>query len=189
MLGRLPDVFKSLNAHEVRYVVIGGVAAIVHGVPRTTFDVDLLIEASEGNAGRLLAALRPRDHGLQGCPPDRCPDPDARSRLLRGVAGPGRADGGRGAVLDRLARSPHRGQARRRVAAGSRGRRGASSVRTLVNGPVASLIATAVMPCRNASAITTRRRRGGRDRGKGGSTRGNSRGFPGRAGSPDTVPR
>ena len=58
MLGRLPDVFKSLNAHEVRYVVIGGVAAIVHGVPRTTFDVDLLIEASEGNAGRLLSALQ-----------------------------------------------------------------------------------------------------------------------------------
>jgi hypothetical protein len=46
-----------LHARDVRYVVIGGVAAIVHGVPRTTFDVDLLIEASEENASRLLAAL------------------------------------------------------------------------------------------------------------------------------------
>jgi len=46
-----------LNDHDVRYVVIGGIAAIVHGVPRATFDVDLLIEASENNAERLLAAL------------------------------------------------------------------------------------------------------------------------------------
>jgi predicted nucleotidyltransferase len=51
-----------LNDHDVRYVVIGGVAAIVHGVPRTTFDVDLLIEASEENATSLLAALE--DAGL-----------------------------------------------------------------------------------------------------------------------------
>lgn len=58
MLDRLPAVFRSLSAHEVRYLVIGGVAAVVHGVPRTTFDVDLLIEASPENATRLLAALR-----------------------------------------------------------------------------------------------------------------------------------
>ena len=37
--------------------MIGGIAAIVHGVPRTTFDVDLLIEASGPNAARLLKAL------------------------------------------------------------------------------------------------------------------------------------
>ncbi len=57
MLARLPDVFRCLHVHDVRYVVIGGIAAIVHGVPRTTFDVDLLIEASEPNATRLLKAL------------------------------------------------------------------------------------------------------------------------------------
>ena len=57
MLARLPDVFRCLHVHDVRYVVIGGIAAIVHGVPRTTFDVDLLIEASEPNAARLLKAL------------------------------------------------------------------------------------------------------------------------------------
>lgn len=58
MLARLPDVFRCLSARDVRYVVIGGVAAIVHGVPRTTFDVDLLIDATEENAARLLAAMQ-----------------------------------------------------------------------------------------------------------------------------------
>ena len=46
MLDRLGDVFKSLRDHEVRYVVIGGIAAVLHGVPRATMDLDLLIEAS-----------------------------------------------------------------------------------------------------------------------------------------------
>jgi hypothetical protein len=37
--------------------VIGGVAAVLHGVPRATFDIDLLIDATPDNARRLLAAL------------------------------------------------------------------------------------------------------------------------------------
>jgi len=57
MLNRLIDVFASLQNHEVRYVVIGGIAAVLHGVPRATFDLDVLIEASEENVYRLLKAL------------------------------------------------------------------------------------------------------------------------------------
>ena len=41
MLNRLQDVFKSFQKHEVRYLVIGGVAFVLHGVPRATFDVDI----------------------------------------------------------------------------------------------------------------------------------------------------
>jgi hypothetical protein len=57
MLNRLLDVFKSFQQHEVKYVIIGGIASVLHGVPRATFDLDILIEASTGNAERLLAAL------------------------------------------------------------------------------------------------------------------------------------
>jgi hypothetical protein len=57
MLNRLQDVFKSFQRHDVRYVVIGGVAAVLHGVPRATFDLDILIEASTESAERLPAAL------------------------------------------------------------------------------------------------------------------------------------
>jgi hypothetical protein len=38
-------------------VVIGGIAAVLHGVPRATFDLDILIEATPENAQQLLAAL------------------------------------------------------------------------------------------------------------------------------------
>ena len=57
MLNRLQDVFRSFQRHEVKYVVIGGIAAILHGVPRATFDLDILIEATPDNAQRLLDAL------------------------------------------------------------------------------------------------------------------------------------
>ena len=63
MLHRLRDVFRSFQSHDVRYVVIGGIAAVLHGVPRATFDLDLLVEATLDNARRLLAALRSAGFG------------------------------------------------------------------------------------------------------------------------------
>ena len=57
MLSRLQEVFASFESRNVHYVVIGGVAAILHGVPRATFDLDILIEASSENVRRLLKAL------------------------------------------------------------------------------------------------------------------------------------
>lgn len=57
MLNQFRAVFASFQEHEVEYVVIGGVAAILHGVPRATFDLDVLIEATPENARRVLDAL------------------------------------------------------------------------------------------------------------------------------------
>ncbi len=57
MLNLLKDVFSSFQKHNVRYLVIGGIAAVLHGVPRATFDLDILIEATEQNAQKLLDAL------------------------------------------------------------------------------------------------------------------------------------
>lgn len=54
MIERLRPVFRSLNSHAVKYVAIGEIAAIAHGVPRNTFDLDILIEATPANARRLL---------------------------------------------------------------------------------------------------------------------------------------
>ncbi len=57
MLNRLLGVFRSFQQHEVKYVVIGGIASVLYGVPRATFDMDILIEATPENAERLLHAL------------------------------------------------------------------------------------------------------------------------------------
>lgn len=57
MLNRLQGVFASFQRYDVRNVVIGGIAAVLHGVPRATFDLDILIEATPDSAQRLLDAL------------------------------------------------------------------------------------------------------------------------------------
>jgi hypothetical protein len=57
MLNLLKDVFASLQKHKVHYVVIGGIAAVLHGVPRATFDLDILIEANPENAKKMLEAF------------------------------------------------------------------------------------------------------------------------------------
>ena len=57
MINRLTGVFASFQEHDVKYLVIGGIAAVLHGVPRATFDLDILIEASIENAQHLLDAL------------------------------------------------------------------------------------------------------------------------------------
>jgi hypothetical protein len=49
---------RSLNAHHVRYVLIGGFAVIAHGGARTTKDVDLLIDPEPENIARVREALQ-----------------------------------------------------------------------------------------------------------------------------------
>lgn len=57
MFDQLKGVFASLQRHDVRYVVIGGIASVLYGVPRVTFDLDILIDAETRNAARLIDAL------------------------------------------------------------------------------------------------------------------------------------
>lgn len=52
------EIFGCLERHGVRYVVIGGLAGILHGSPLLTFDADICPERTDANLGRLAAALR-----------------------------------------------------------------------------------------------------------------------------------
>jgi hypothetical protein len=51
------QILRVLEEREVRYVVIGGFAGIIHGSPQGTSDVDITPEESRGNLARLSAAL------------------------------------------------------------------------------------------------------------------------------------
>lgn len=51
-------MLRVLLEHEVRFVVIGGYAAIVHGSPFPTEDLDITPDSAPGNLGRLSDALR-----------------------------------------------------------------------------------------------------------------------------------
>ncbi len=50
-------LFDALNRDRVRYVVVGGVALVLHGYPRLTVDVDLVVDLAPGEAGRAISVL------------------------------------------------------------------------------------------------------------------------------------
>jgi hypothetical protein len=50
-------ILRILEAHDVRYVLIGGLAASLHGSPHVTTDVDISPSADRDNLVRLAAAL------------------------------------------------------------------------------------------------------------------------------------
>ena len=47
-----------LNAHRVRYLVVGGYAVGFHARPRATKDIDILVDRTPANAKRVRAAIR-----------------------------------------------------------------------------------------------------------------------------------
>lgn len=56
------DFIESLNAHDVKYILVGGYSVILHGYPRTTGDMDLWVERSEENYLRIKLAFE--DFGM-----------------------------------------------------------------------------------------------------------------------------
>lgn len=51
------QVVRLLGRHKVRYVLIGGLAAVTHGAPLITQDVDLCYDRATANLQRLADAL------------------------------------------------------------------------------------------------------------------------------------
>lgn len=51
------DVYRSLNSHKVQYLVIGGLAVNLYGLPRSTKDMDLFIKHQLENCDNLLKAF------------------------------------------------------------------------------------------------------------------------------------
>jgi hypothetical protein len=68
------EILRILLEHEVDFIVVGGVCAVLHGAPVATFDLDLVHSRSKDNLGRLISALEEldayyREHGDQRLKP------------------------------------------------------------------------------------------------------------------------
>lgn len=50
-------IFQILNAGGVRYVVVGGLATVLHGYARLTADVDLAVDLAPEEATKMIQAL------------------------------------------------------------------------------------------------------------------------------------
>lgn len=64
------ELLALFNAHSVKYVVAGAYALAFHGAPRTTGDIDILVQPSGANADRILSALKEFGFGSLGLKPE-----------------------------------------------------------------------------------------------------------------------
>ncbi|MBI4060599.1 MAG: nucleotidyl transferase AbiEii/AbiGii toxin family protein [Elusimicrobia bacterium] len=72
-------VFAALNGAGSRYVVVGGLAVVLHGHPRLTADVDIILDLEPVSAKKAMEALK--KIGLQArAPVDPAAFADARQR-------------------------------------------------------------------------------------------------------------
>lgn len=90
------DLLALLESHGVRYLIVGGFAIAVHGTPRYTKDLDIWVECSTENAGRLVTALDAFGFGSLGLSANDFETPDLviqlgyepnRIDLLTGLTG------------------------------------------------------------------------------------------------------
>lgn len=61
LLEELSELISALDENRVEYAVCGGLALTIHGFPRATFDIDILIEAESLEKGYAIAAEKGYD--------------------------------------------------------------------------------------------------------------------------------
>jgi predicted nucleotidyltransferase len=76
---RLAEMLRGLTSAGVEYVVIGGVAANVHGSPRITADVDICYDPDPGNRELLARVLSEWHAYMRGVEPGLPFTMDART--------------------------------------------------------------------------------------------------------------
>lgn len=74
---------RLLRAERVKFLIVGGHAVAAHGRPRTTVDLDIFVEASPGNARRVLRVLDAFGFGDQGATLAHFSEPDRVTMLGR----------------------------------------------------------------------------------------------------------
>jgi len=76
-----------LNAHRVKYLVIGAYAVAIHAQPRATKDLDILVKADPENAKAVFAALAEFGAPLQGLTSADFEEPGSFFRMGREPVG------------------------------------------------------------------------------------------------------
>lgn len=69
-------LLRTMVEHGVDFIIVGGVSAVLHGAPITTFDLDVVHSRTPDNIEHLLSALRDLEAGYRG-QGDRLITPDS----------------------------------------------------------------------------------------------------------------
>jgi hypothetical protein len=81
------ELLSVLNAHGVKYLVIGAYAVSIHAQPRATEDLDILVKADAENAEAVFSALARFGAPLEGLTPADFAQPGPFFRMGREPVG------------------------------------------------------------------------------------------------------
>jgi hypothetical protein len=70
MLSDFKEILSALNAHRVKYLIVGAYAVSIHAQPRATKDLDILVRRDPANAAAIFAALAESGAPLEGLSPE-----------------------------------------------------------------------------------------------------------------------
>lgn len=76
---KLRPLLELLDRHAVDFIVVGGLAGIIHGSSYPTYDLDVLYARDDRNLERMASALSEIHATLRGAPPDLPFQLDART--------------------------------------------------------------------------------------------------------------
>ena len=51
------EIFKKFNELKIDYLIVGGLAVNLHGVPRMTYDIDIMIKLEKKNISKIVKQL------------------------------------------------------------------------------------------------------------------------------------
>ena len=82
-LADIEAVIRALDDAQVRYIVVGGLAVVLHGYSRATYDLDLVIQLRPTNILAAFRALKPLGYRpLVPVSPEQFADADIRQSWI-----------------------------------------------------------------------------------------------------------
>lgn len=76
-------IVRSLNDHDVKYLIAGGLAVVAHGYVRFTADIDIMLAMDRHNLSQAVAALASLKYQPRAPVPfEQFIDPDHRSQWI-----------------------------------------------------------------------------------------------------------
>ncbi len=78
---KIIELLRVLYEYQVKFIIVGGVSAVLHGAPIATFDLDLVHCREQDNLNHLMAALSDLNAHYRGHPNRLKPDPDSLASI------------------------------------------------------------------------------------------------------------
>jgi len=79
----LEEILVELKTHDIKFIVCGGVAAVLHGVERMTVDIDISLDLDKANLEKFLYVLKKMNLKPRvPIPPESILDPEKRKKMI-----------------------------------------------------------------------------------------------------------